>query len=87
MQSPCGRVQAQRMAVELEEVRLKEKQLKHKLEVQAESLREKGEELRVLTDRAHETMTTEVMELQVEKAELESLKVGGSRSHQSWVAG
>ncbi|KAJ8255176.1 hypothetical protein GJAV_G00201900 [Gymnothorax javanicus] len=68
------RSKAERMKVELEEVRLSEKQLKHKLELQAESLREKTEELCALMDRAHETMSSEVLELQVEKAELESTK-------------
>ncbi|KAJ8352424.1 hypothetical protein SKAU_G00239000 [Synaphobranchus kaupii] len=65
---------AEKMKVELEEVRLNERQLKHKLELQAAELQEKTEELRALADRANETMSTEVLELQMEKAELESVK-------------
>ncbi|KAI1884997.1 hypothetical protein AGOR_G00215650 [Albula goreensis] len=65
---------AEQMKVELEEARLNERQLKHKLELQTEALRDKTEELRALTDQAQETMSAEVLELQVEKAELESAK-------------
>ncbi|KAG9349045.1 hypothetical protein JZ751_029363 [Albula glossodonta] len=65
---------AEQMKVELEEARLNERQLKHKLELQTEALRDKTEELRALTDRAQETMSAEVLELQVEKAELECAK-------------
>ncbi|XP_029112976.1 protein Spindly isoform X2 [Scleropages formosus] len=63
-----------RMKAELDEARLLEKQLRHKLELQAEALSSRTEELRVLTERAQETMSSEMLELQVEKAELENVK-------------
>ncbi|KAJ8015235.1 hypothetical protein DPEC_G00024030 [Dallia pectoralis] len=66
--------QMERLRGELDEAQLSEKQLKHKLELQAESLHNKMEELRVLTERANETMSSEVMELQVERVELEAAK-------------
>ncbi|KAG7465006.1 hypothetical protein MATL_G00171640 [Megalops atlanticus] len=64
----------ERMKTELDEAQLNEKQLRHKLELQTEALHDKTEELRLLTERAHETMSSEMLELQVEKAELESAK-------------
>ncbi|XP_066572610.1 protein Spindly [Amia ocellicauda] len=64
----------ERMKAELDETRLSEKQLRHKLELQAESLSSKTEELRALTERTHETMSSEMLELQMEKIELETAK-------------
>ncbi|XP_010897439.2 protein Spindly [Esox lucius] len=68
------RKQMERVKGELDEAQLSEKQLKHKLELQTETLNNKMEELRVVTERAHETMSSEVMELQVEKMDLEAAK-------------
>ena len=65
----------ERMRSELDEVRLSEKQLRHKLELQTETLSIKMEELRFVTERTHETLSTEMMELQVERMELEAAKV------------
>lgn len=67
-----------RLTAELDEARLSEKQLRHKLDLQAEALANRTEELRALTERAHETMSSEVLELQVERAELEAAKVCNS---------
>ncbi|XP_023650742.1 protein Spindly [Paramormyrops kingsleyae] len=64
-----------RLMAELDEARLSEKQLRHKLDLQAETLANRTEELRALTERAHETMSSEVLELQVERAELVAAKV------------
>ncbi|XP_042158811.1 protein Spindly isoform X3 [Oncorhynchus tshawytscha] len=64
----------ERMRSELDEVQLSEKQLRHKLELQTETLSIKMEELRSVTERTHETLSTEMMELQVERMELEAAK-------------
>lgn len=61
-----------KMKTDLEEAQLAEKQMRHKLDQQAEALNSKTEELRALTERAHETMSSEILELQVQKMELES---------------
>ncbi|KAM3925806.1 protein Spindly isoform 2-T2 [Leptodactylus fuscus] len=59
---------------ELDEARLSEKQLKHKLDHQTELLANKSEELRMMSERAHETMSSEMLTLQLEINELESAK-------------
>ncbi|XP_078399348.1 protein Spindly isoform X1 [Cetorhinus maximus] len=59
---------------ELDEAQLCEKQLRHKLDRQSELLHAKTEELRNLSERAQETMSSEVMSLQVENMELEAAK-------------
>ncbi|XP_068133511.1 protein Spindly isoform X2 [Hyperolius riggenbachi] len=64
----------EKLKVELEEARLNEKQLKHKLEHQAEVLANKNAELRMMSERAHETMSSEMLSLQLEIEELESSK-------------
>ncbi|XP_024238347.2 protein Spindly isoform X2 [Oncorhynchus tshawytscha] len=64
----------ERMRYELDEVQLSEKQLRHKLELQTETLSIKMGELRSVTERTHETLSTEMMELQVERMELEAAK-------------
>ncbi|KAG1930099.1 protein Spindly [Pimephales promelas] len=60
------------MKTDLEEAQLAEKQMRHKLDQQSEALSSKTEELRVLTERAHETMSSELLELQVLKMDMES---------------
>ncbi|XP_075712513.1 protein Spindly isoform X2 [Rhinoderma darwinii] len=57
---------------ELDEARLSEKQLKHKLDHQTELLTNKSEELRMMSERAHETMSSEMLTLHLEINELES---------------
>ncbi|XP_039632428.1 protein Spindly [Polypterus senegalus] len=64
----------EKMKADLEETQLSEKQLRHKLDVQSEILSSKTEELRTLSERAHETMSSEMLDLQLEKAELEDAK-------------
>lgn len=64
-----------RLQSSLEESQLQEKQLRHQLEVQSESLSSKVEELRALSERAHTSMTSEMMEVEVRMAELEDVKV------------
>ncbi|XP_061582431.1 protein Spindly [Cololabis saira] len=59
----------------LEEAQLNEKQLKHKLDVQTETLSNKMEELRALNEHTQSSMTSEMMEVQMKIMELESLKV------------
>ncbi|KAG1930098.1 protein Spindly [Pimephales promelas] len=62
----------EKMKTDLEEAQLAEKQMRHKLDQQSEALSSKTEELRVLTERAHETMSSELLELQVLKMDMES---------------
>ncbi|XP_056625019.1 protein Spindly [Triplophysa dalaica] len=62
----------EKMKTDLGEARLAEKQIKHKLDQQSEALHSKTEELRVLTERAHETMSSEILELQVQKMDMDS---------------
>lgn len=59
----------------MEEYQLSEKQLKHKLEVQAETLSNKMEELRALNENTQSSMTSEMMEVQLKIMELENTKV------------
>jgi hypothetical protein len=61
--------------VELDEARLSEKQLKHKVDHQKELLSRKAEEIRALSERVHESMSSEVLALQVELTEMKSAKV------------
>ena len=67
------------MQTDLEESQLKEKQLRHKLEVQTVTLNNKMEELQALNERAQDTMSSEVMELQTKNMELEEFKVRNTR--------
>ncbi|XP_077104020.1 protein Spindly isoform X1 [Siphateles boraxobius] len=62
----------EKMKTDLEEAQLAEKQMRHKLDQQSEALSSKTEELRVLTEHAHETMSSEILELQVQKMDMES---------------
>lgn len=63
------------MKTDLEEAQLAEKQMRHKLDQQSEALNNKTEELRVLTERAHETMSSEILELQMQKLDMETVMV------------
>uniref|UniRef100_A0A8C2IQK4 Protein Spindly n=1 Tax=Cyprinus carpio TaxID=7962 RepID=A0A8C2IQK4_CYPCA len=65
----------EKMKTDLEEAQLAEKQMRHKLDQQSEALNSKTEELRVLTERAHETMSSEILELQMQKMDMESAMV------------
>lgn len=76
----CLLLQLLRLQSSLEESQLQEKQLRHQLEVQSESLSSKVEELRALSERAHTSMTSEMMEVEVRMAELEDVKVSWSHS-------
>uniref|UniRef100_A0A1A8JIB7 Protein Spindly n=1 Tax=Nothobranchius kuhntae TaxID=321403 RepID=A0A1A8JIB7_NOTKU len=62
-----------KMQSALEESQLMEKQLKHKLEVQTETLNNKVEELRAVNDRSQTLVPSEMMEVQI--SELENRKV------------
>ncbi|OCT87812.1 hypothetical protein XELAEV_18021511mg [Xenopus laevis] len=64
----------EKLKAELDEARLSEKQLKHKLDYQTEVLANKSEELRMMSERVHETMSSEMLTLQLEKTELETAK-------------
>ncbi|KAM8732766.1 protein Spindly [Acanthopagrus schlegelii] len=64
-----------RLQSALEESQLNEKQLKDKLEVQTETLKNKMEELRALNEPSHTSMTSEMLEVQMNIVELESIKV------------
>ncbi|XP_073445575.1 protein Spindly isoform X8 [Dendrobates tinctorius] len=64
----------EKLKVELDEARLSEKQLKHKVDHQTKLLASKSEELCTISERAHETMSSETLALQLEVNELESSK-------------
>ncbi|KGL72591.1 Protein Spindly, partial [Tinamus guttatus] len=59
---------------ELDESRLSEKQLRHQVDHQKEIIAAKSEELHMMYERVHETMSSEMLNLQVELTELESVK-------------
>ncbi|KAH0501272.1 Protein Spindly [Microtus ochrogaster] len=62
--------------VELDEARLSEKQLKQKLDHQKEVLAHKSEELRLMTEqRMLNSMSSEVLALQIELNEMEDVKI------------
>ncbi|KFP04698.1 Protein Spindly [Calypte anna] len=63
------------LKAELDETRLSEKQLRHKVDHQKEIIAAKSEELHMMSERVHETMSSEMLNLQIELAELESVKV------------
>uniref|UniRef100_I3K0E9 Protein Spindly n=1 Tax=Oreochromis niloticus TaxID=8128 RepID=I3K0E9_ORENI len=65
----------QQLQSSLEESQLNEKQLKHKLEMQTETLNNKMEELRALNEHTQSSMTSEMMEVQMKITELENVKV------------
>lgn len=69
-----------RLQSSLEESQLNEKQLKHKLEVQTETLNNKMEELRALNEHMQSSMTSEMMEVQMKNMEMENFKVSRGRS-------
>ncbi|KAM8765949.1 protein Spindly [Rhynchonycteris naso] len=64
----------EKLKAELDEARLSEKQLKHKVDHQKELLSCKCEEVRVLSERAQESMSSETLALQVELTEAEGTK-------------
>ncbi|XP_040200616.1 protein Spindly isoform X2 [Rana temporaria] len=71
----CGlKDKMEKLKAELDEARLSEKQLHQKLGHQAEMLANKSEELRMMSERGHETMSSEMLTIQVEMHELESAK-------------
>ncbi|XP_034399739.1 protein Spindly isoform X2 [Cyclopterus lumpus] len=59
----------------LDESQLNEQQLKHKLELQTETLNNKMEELRALNEHTQSSMTSEMLEVQMTIMELENYKV------------
>ncbi|XP_045648039.1 protein Spindly isoform X5 [Ursus americanus] len=64
----------EKLKAELDEARLSEKQLKHKVDHQKELLSCKSEEMRVMSERVHESMSSEMLALQIELTEMESMK-------------
>ncbi|XP_072204582.1 protein Spindly isoform X2 [Excalfactoria chinensis] len=62
------------LKAELDETRLSEKQLRHKVDHQKEIIAAKTEELHMMSERVHETMSSEMLNLQMELTELESVK-------------
>ncbi|XP_023074678.1 protein Spindly isoform X2 [Piliocolobus tephrosceles] len=64
----------EKLKVELDEARLSEKQLKHQVDNQKELLSCKSEELRVMSERVQESMSSEMLALQIELTEMESMK-------------
>ncbi|XP_008298421.1 protein Spindly isoform X2 [Stegastes partitus] len=64
-----------RLQSALDESQLNEKQLRHKLDVQTETLNNKMEELRGLNEQTQNSTTSEVVEVQMKVMELEDIKV------------
>ncbi|XP_062357907.1 protein Spindly isoform X2 [Cinclus cinclus] len=62
------------LKAELDETRLSEKQLRQKVEHQKEIIAAKSEELHLMSERVHETMSSEMLNLQIELTELQSQK-------------
>lgn len=69
----CAISQVEKLKSELDESLLNEKQLKHKLDHLKEVITSKSE--RVMPERVHETMSSEVLSLQLELIALENSKV------------
>lgn len=65
----------EKLKSELDETLLSEKQLKHKVDHLKEVIASKSEELRIMSERVHETMSSEVLGLQLELMTLEQAKV------------
>ncbi|XP_005376365.1 PREDICTED: protein Spindly isoform X2 [Chinchilla lanigera] len=64
----------EKLKAELDEARLSEKQLKHKVDHQKELLAHKSEEIRIMSERVHESMSSEMLALQIELTEMSSTK-------------
>lgn len=64
----------EKLKAELDEARLSEKQLKHKVDHQKELLSCKSEEMRMMSERVHESMSSEMLALQIELTETERMK-------------
>ncbi|XP_066472702.1 protein Spindly [Tiliqua scincoides] len=64
----------EKLKSELDETLLSEKQLKHKVDHLKEVIASKSEELRIMSERVHETMSSEVLNLQLELMTLEQAK-------------
>ncbi|XP_037355254.1 protein Spindly isoform X2 [Talpa occidentalis] len=64
----------EKLKAELDEARLSEKQLRHKVEHQKELLSSKSEEMRMMSERVHESMSSEMLALQIELTEMENIK-------------
>uniref|UniRef100_A0A8C3RD60 Protein Spindly n=1 Tax=Cyanoderma ruficeps TaxID=181631 RepID=A0A8C3RD60_9PASS len=60
------------LKAELDETRLSEKQLRQKVEHQKEIIAAKSEELHMMSERVHETMSSEMLSLQIELTELQN---------------
>lgn len=73
-----------RLQSALDECQLNETQLKHKLEVQTETLNNKVEELRALSEHTQSSMSSEMMEVQMKIMELENIKVSGKLLTSWW---
>ncbi|KAM3849325.1 protein Spindly-like, partial [Diretmus argenteus] len=63
-----------RLQSELEESQLSERQLSHKLEVQTDVLKSKVEEIRALNEQTQVSKSSEVMEGEIRRMELENAK-------------
>ncbi|CAI9156170.1 unnamed protein product [Rangifer tarandus platyrhynchus] len=62
------------LKAELDEARLSEKQLKHKVDHQQELLSSKSKEMQIMSERVHESMSSEMLALQIELTEMENVK-------------
>lgn len=70
------------MKADLAEAQLLEKQMRHKLELQSQTLSDKTEELRRLMECSHEAKSSEIAQLQIKMMDLESSMVNSCYSQQ-----
>lgn len=68
-------LQVEKLKSELDEALLSEKQLKHKVDHLKDVIASKAEELHIMSERVQETMSSEVLSLQLELLSLEQGKV------------
>ncbi|XP_077183252.1 protein Spindly isoform X2 [Paroedura picta] len=68
------KTKVEKLKSELDESLLSEKQLKHKVDHLKEIITSKSQELRIMSERVHETMSSEVLNLQLELIALENSK-------------
>lgn len=81
----CICCQTLRLQSALDESQLREKQLRHKLEMQTETLNNKMEELQALNEHTQISTTSEMIEVQMKIVDLENIKVWESKcSSDKW---
>ncbi|GAA6096897.1 protein Spindly isoform X1 [Tachysurus ichikawai] len=80
----CGefKIKVEKLNCDLDEARLLEKQLRHRLEVESQLLISKTEEICKMSKCAHDTISSEILELQTQKMDFESSMAALEQEHQ-----